>query len=273
MKIALLQMNGGIDPARNRAAVVQAIADAAAQGARLLFTPEMSNLLDRNRERAGRAIVSESEDAMLAAVRDAARRHDICVHLGSIALSDADGMRRNRGFAVDAHGDIRARYDKIHLFDVALGSGDDWQESRVYRGGDTAVVTRVAGMNLGLSICYDLRFPALYQALSANGADVIAVPSAFTVPTGQAHWHVLLRARAIETSCFVVAAAQCGTHEDGRSTYGHSLVVDPWGEVLLDMGEAAGLAIAEIDLDMIADVRRKLPSLANRREIRDCLRP
>ena len=263
-------MNGGIDPAGNIETVTGAIADAAGQGAHILFTPEMSNLVDRDRRRAGKSITDETGDAMLAAVRDAARSHDICVHLGSLAVLENDGLRRNRGFVIDDSGEIRARYDKIHLFDVALGNGDDWRESSVYRGGDTAVVADIGGVHLGLSICYDIRFPSLYQVLSANGADVISIPAAFTVPSGQAHWHVLLRARAIETSCFVVAAAHCGAHEDGRNTYGHSLVVDPWGEILLDMGDRPGLAFADIDMDRLSDLRHKLPSLANRREIREC---
>ena len=169
--------------------------------------------------------------------------------------------------SIDAGGVVRARYDKLHLFDVDLAGGERWRESARYRPGDTAAMVETPLGTLGLSICYDLRFPALYQALSGTGATVLAIPAAFTVPTGRAHWHVLLRARAIENACFVVAAAQTGTHADGRATYGHSLVVDPWGEVLLDMGEAPGLAFCTLDVPRLADVRARVPVIAHRRSI------
>jgi len=270
MKIAVLQMNGGIDPAANAQVIVDAIASAAEQGAEILFTPEMSNLLDRDRKRAASVICSEENDIVLAAVQRAAKKHAIRVQIGSLALSHEDGKNRNRSFLINSDGAVTARYDKIHLFDVDLGGGDNWRESSVYKGGDTAVIADVVDTKIGLSICYDIRFPKLYQMLVHGGADILSIPAAFTVPTGEAHWHVLLRARAIETSCFVVAAAQCGDHADGRSTYGHSLVVDPWGKVLLDMKDKVGLGFAELDMEQVSDVRRKLPSLANAREIRDC---
>jgi len=168
---------------------------------------------------------------------------------------------------IDGSGEIRARYDKIHLFDIDLPSGESWRESAAYAPGDQAVVVDTPWGKLGLSICYDLRFPDLYQALSNAGATMLAIPAAFTVPTGEAHWHVLQRARAIESSCWVIAAAQSGQHEDGRATYGHSLVIDPWGEILLDMGTAPGVGYAEIEESRIAEIRARIPVIAHRRSI------
>jgi len=270
MKIALFQMNAGIDPAINARALVNAVHAAAAGGADMLFTPEMAGCLDRDRERSGAVIVTEADDPVLAAVRGAARDVGLWVHLGSLALSDpASGKRRNRGFLIDTQGEIRARYDKIHLFDVDLPGGESWRESSSYVGGDHAVMARTPWGNLGLTICYDVRFPDLYRALSNAGADIISVPAAFTVPSGEAHWHVLLRARAIESSAFVIATAQVGLHEDGRQTYGHSLVIDPWGTVLLDAGKEPGLYWADLPLERIAEVRQRIPSLAHRRPIED----
>ena len=234
----------------------------------MLFTPEMSNMLDRNRERALATARREEEDDVLAAVRGAAAKAGIWVHLGSIALRGDGDKLVNRGFVIDAAGAICARYDKIHLFDVDLPTGESWRESALYEAGHGAVV--VAGTplgTLGLTICYDLRFPALFERLSEAGAEVIAVPAAFTVPTGKAHWSVLLRARAIEAGVFVVAAAQAGRHEDGRDTYGHSLVADPWGDVLVEMDHGQGLAFVDLDLDRVAEVRRRIPVLAHRRAI------
>jgi predicted amidohydrolase len=191
------------------------------------------------------------------------------VHLGSLALKAGENEERlaNRGFVIDASGDIRARYDKIHLFDVDLPSGERYRESATYRPGTQAHVVDTPWGRMGLSICYDVRFGSLYQQLTDAGATMISVPAAFTVPTGKAHWHVLLRARAIEAGVFVVAAAQTGKHEDGRSTYGHSLVIDPWGEVLLDMGEAPGVGFCEIDMARIDEVRGRVPVLRHRRPI------
>ncbi len=275
MKIALLQMTAGVDPAANAAVLVDAVHKAKAGGADILFTPEMSNMLDRNRARAAATIRSEADDEVLAAVREAAIANGIWVHLGSLAVQGgtSDHKWRNRAFVIAPDGSIAARYDKIHLFDVDLPTGESWRESSVYEGGEQAVAVRMGEAVLGLSICYDIRFPAVYAALSRAGADIVAVPAAFTVPTGQAHWHVLLRARAIESACFVVAAAQTGTHEDGRSTYGHSLVIDPWGEVLLDMGEAPGLGFADLSLERIADVRSRVPVIANRRPVAEAMQP
>jgi predicted amidohydrolase len=267
MRAAIFQMQSGVDPAANVRAIVQAIADAKAGGADMLFTPEMSNMLDRDRARSETHLRTESEDETLAAVRDAARDAGLWVHLGSLALRREGGQRLNRGFLIDDSGAIRATYDKIHLFDVDLPTGESWRESAVYARGGRAVAADTPWGRLGLSICYDMRFPDLYRALTGAGATILAVPAAFTVPTGRAHWHVLLRARAIEAGVFVIAAAQAGKHEDGRETFGHSLVVDPWGEVLLDMGDAPGLGFADIELEKVKAVRSRVPAIDHRREI------
>jgi predicted amidohydrolase len=267
VRIALLQMTSGIDPAVNAADLRHGIAAAAANGAAMVFAPEMAGLLDRDRERAAAWIHAEAEDPVLATVRAAARAAGVWVHLGSLAVRGGDGRLANRGFVIDADGAIRARYDKLHLFDVDLPTGESWRESAAYAPGEGAAVVDTPVGALGLSICYDLRFPALYAALADGGATVLAIPAAFTRPTGSAHWHALMRARAIENGCFVIAAAQAGVHDDGRATYGHSLVVDPWGDVLLDMGEARGLGFAEIDADRVATVRGRIPVLAHRRPI------
>jgi predicted amidohydrolase len=260
-------MTGGIDPDANADTLVRAVDAAAQGGAAMLFTPEMSNLIDRDRARAAAAIVDEDRDVVLASVRDAARRAGIWIHLGSLAVRREDGRLANRGFMIDDRGAVVARYDKLHLFDIDLASGESWRESDAYAAGEATCVVATPAGPTGLSICYDLRFAALYGALSDAGADVLAVPAAFTRPTGAAHWHVLLRARAIESAAWVVAAAQTGVHADGRATYGHSLVVDPWGTVVLDMGEPAGLAFFEIDAKVTADVRACVPVLAHRRAI------
>jgi len=269
MRIALHQARTGIDPTANADALAARISEAKAGGAAMLFTPEMSGLLDRDRERSAAHLRHEADDPVLAAVRAAAAQAGIWVHLGSLALlAEEGGKLANRGFVIDDQGKIRARYDKIHLFDVDLPTGESWRESAAYRSGERAVVVETPVGALGLSICYDLRFADLYSALSNTGATVLSIPAAFTVPTGEAHWHVLMRARAIEAGAFVIAAAQAGVHEDGRATYGHSLVVDPWGTVLLDMGgEATGLGYAELDPGAIEEVRRRLPAIRHRRPI------
>jgi len=268
VRIALYQAQSGIDPAANAEQLVAEVREAAACGAAMLFTPEMSGMLDRDRERALSKARTQDDDGVLAAVRAAANEAGIWVHLGSLALKCEGGKLVNRGFVIDSQGEIRARYDKIHLFDVDLPTGESWRESAMYQAGREAVVVPDTPVGkLGLTICYDLRFPALFERLSEAGATVIALPAAFTVPTGRAHWQVLLRARAIEAELFVVAAAQAGRHEDGRETYGHSLVVDPWGELVLEMGGEPGLAFAEINLDRISDVRARIPVHQHRRAI------
>ena len=267
-RIAVLQMTSGIDPEANAAVIVSAIGAAEMGGASMLFTPEMSGLVDRNRERAGGHIVVEIDDPVLAAVRDAAAGAGVWVALGSLAVKREEGGWANRAFVIDSSGIIVARYDKIHMFDVDLATGESWRESRAYGAGDCVVTAETPIGRLGLTICYDIRFPALFEALGNQRCDVIAIPAAFTVSTGEAHWHLLQRARAVEASAYVVAAAQVGHHQDGRSTYGHSLVVDPWGEVLLDLGgETTGIGFAEIDTARLIEVRAQLPSLANRRRI------
>jgi len=267
-RIALFQSNTGIDPADSAGALADAIGQAAAGGAEMLFTPEMSGLLDRDTRRARTNLRSEDEDEVLAACREAAKRHGIWLHLGSLAVLLEDGKVANRAFVIDREGQVRARYDKIHLFDVDLPTGESWRESATYSAGtDVALINGTPVGKLGLTICYDLRFPMLFARLAEADADVIAVPAAFTVPTGRAHWHVLLRARAIEAGLFIVAAAQVGHHQDGRNTFGHSLVVDPWGEVLLDMGEDQGVGFADIELSRIPEVRSRIPALVHRRPI------
>jgi deaminated glutathione amidase len=277
-KIAVLQMTSGIDPGANLDTIRDAAHRASAQGAGILFTPEMSLLLDRDRARAGRHVVAQESSPFVAMLGDLAEDCGLYIALGSMAVALPDGRWANRSMLFWPSGEgACATYDKMHMFDVDLASGESWRESSAYSPGDDVVAHDIAihrdgeeeeHLRLGLTVCYDVRFPALFEALGRRSCDIISIPAAFTVPTGEAHWHVLLRARAIEASAYVVAAAQVGEHEDGRRTYGHSLVVDPWGEVLLDMGGAApGLGFADIDLARIAKVRAQVPSLANRREI------
>ncbi|WP_374525512.1 carbon-nitrogen hydrolase family protein [Sphingopyxis sp.] len=272
---ALVQMTSGIDPAVNLATIDHALADATARGAAMAFLPEMSLLLDRDRVRSAAHIAREADSPWPAALQDMARRHGLWLHTGSMPLLSDDGDRRvNRSHVIAADGSIRARYDKIHMFDVTLPSGENWTESAAYAGGGAIEVVDTPLGRLGLSICYDLRFPELYRALVDRGAELIAVPAAFTVSTGEAHWHLLLRARAIETGCHVVAAAQGGTHADGRATYGHSLAVDPWGTVLAEAAAGKGggdrgydLVLAPIAPDAVAGARQAIP-LARSRAVR-----
>ncbi|WP_121119696.1 carbon-nitrogen hydrolase family protein [Croceibacterium ferulae] len=272
-RVAVLQMTSGIDPDANAATIVRAMADAKAGGAAMLFTPEMSLLIDRDRVRSRAQIRTQENDPRLQTLRDAAAREGIWLALGSMAVATAEpaaeGLLANRSLLIGADGNIAASYDKMHMFDVALADGETWRESAAYRPGDGAVTVPDTPVGrLGLTICYDIRFPALFDVLGQAGCDVIATPAAFTVPTGQAHWHLLQRTRAVEASAWVIAAAQVGQHADGRTTYGHSLVVDPWGEVVLDMGGGgAGLGFAEIDPQRTLAVRAQLPSLANRRAV------
>lgn len=267
MKIAVAQTTSGIDPAENAEMLVRHINDAAAGGAVMLFTPEMSGMLDADRTRAAAKIVREDDDAVLTAICGAAAKAGIWVHLGSLAVLRDDGLYANRGYVIDETGAIRARYDKLHLFDVDLPGGERWRESAAYAAGDNACVVETPIGLLGPSICYDVRFAALYSALAQAGAVALSVPAAFTRPTGEAHWETLLRARAIENGAWVIAAAQTGTHQDGRQTWGHSMVIDPWGAVVLDMGEVPGLGFADIDPDMVADIRSRIASLRHARAI------
>lgn len=262
---ALVQMTSGIDPDANLAAIDRAMGEAAAAGAAMAFLPEMSLLLDRDRARSAEHIAREADSPWPAALQALAQKHRLWLHSGSIPLLAEDGERRvNRSHVVAADGSIRARYDKIHMFDVTLPSGENWQESAAYAGGDAIDVVETPLGKLGLAICYDLRFPELFRALVDRGATIIAIPAAFTVSTGEAHWHPLMRARAIETGCHIIAAAQAGSHADGRQTYGHSLAVDPWGTVLVEAGntiDAAGfqMCLAPISASAVDHAREAIP--------------
>lgn len=234
----------------------------------MLFTPEMALLLDRKRKRAHEHILPEVDNPLVERMARAAGDNGIWLALGLPTLRE-DGRWANRTLLFDAKGEIAARYDKIHMFDVELDTGETWRESAAYAPGEQVVTVENTPLGrLGLTICYDIRFPALFEVLGRRRCDAIAIPAAFTVPTGKTHWHLLQRARAVEASAFVISAAQVGAHEDGRETYGHSLAIDPWGKVLLDMeGERADLGFSEVDLARIAEVRKQLPSLANKRDI------
>ena len=268
MRIALHQMTSTIDPMRNASDMADAIASAAATGAAMYFAPEMAIMVDRDRARARKYMANESHNMALHSLIAAAARHRIWVHIGSMPILD-DGTDKlaNRSIIISPDGTIAGRYDKMHLFDVDLESGESWRESSAYIGGEKPVMVQTPLGLMGLAICYDMRFPDLFSAYAKSGVDIMTLPSAFTVPTGEAHWHTLLRARAIESAAFIIAAAQCGVHEDGRQTYGHSLVVDPWGTILLDMGSSPGLAYVDLDLDTIKRVRKQIPVHANRRVI------
>jgi len=258
-------MRSGVNPEKNCADMLDAVYQSSLAGAVMYFAPEMSLLLDRDRARARKHIVVESAVAGLKRLADAAKEAQIWVHLGSIPLRHENHRKfANRTLVIAPDGKIRARYDKMHLFDVDLSSGESWRESSAYVGGDSPVAVATPLGLMGLTICYDIRFPQLFAALIEAQVDVIAVPAAFTVPTGKAHWHTLLRARAIEAEAFIIAAAQSGSHEDGRQTYGHSLVIDPWGEILLDMEDREGLAFAELDLQRIVEARAQIPVHRNR---------
>ncbi|MCJ2132844.1 carbon-nitrogen hydrolase family protein [Methylobacterium sp. J-026] len=262
---ACVQMRSGRDPAANRDAAVAGVRAAAARGAAYVQTPEMTSLVERNRERLFAHVTTEDRDPTLAALREAARETGTVVQVGSIAVRAGDRIA-NRAYLIDADGGILAAYDKLHLFDVDLPSGERWRESATYTGGTCAVVAATPLAAIGLTICYDIRFPGLYRALAEAGAEVLTAPACFTRQTGAAHWHILQRARAIETGAFVISAAQGGIHEDGRETFGHSLIVDPWGRVLADAGgDEPGIILAEIDLAQVADARARIPSLQHGR--------
>jgi deaminated glutathione amidase len=272
VRVALIQMTSGDDPAANLAAVLGALERAKAGGADMALTPEMTNIMTASRDRQRAVLHTQDSDPVLAGVRDHAARSGLWVALGSLALRTGDpgGRFANRSLLIDGAGGVVATYDKIHMFDVDLSATESYRESGGFRPGDRAVVAVTPWGKVGLTICYDLRFPHLHRALAQAGADVILQPAAFTVPTGQAHWHVLLRARAIETGAFVLAAAQTGVHPRTvqaaeRRTYGHSLAVDPWGAVLADGGEAPGVTFVDLDLAQVAAARAKIPALGHDR--------
>lgn len=272
-------MTSGTDPEANLAAIADAAAAARRADAAMLFLPEMALLLDRDRARSAAHITTEADSPWPARLGAIAAATGLWVHAGSAPFASADGARRvNRSLVFAPDGALMARYDKIHMFDVDLPTGELWRESAAYDGGKRLALVDTPAGRLGLSICFDLRFPEIYTALAAAGASLIAIPAAFTVPTGSAHWHVLMRARAIETGCFIVAAAQCGLHADGRQTYGHSLVVDPWGRIIAEADAAtdaatdaeanagaaaqrdgAAIIVADLDADAVAAARVAIP--------------
>jgi len=264
-RVGLVQMRATRTPAQNADAAVKMIGEAKEGGADYVLTPEMTNIMEASREKLFATIVPEENDATLATFRELARALGIYIHVGSLAIKVGPEKAANRGFLIDRKGEIVARYDKIHMFDVDLKGGESYRESRAYRPGDLAVLSDLPWGRLGITICYDLRFPALYRALAEAGATFLAIPSSFTRQTGEAHWHVLMRARAIENGCFVLAAAQGGDHEDGRATFGHSLVVDPWGRVIAEGGTEPGVIFADIDPAEVSVARSRIPSLQHGR--------
>ena len=261
LKVALVQMTSGTDVSANVAEACRGIMMAAAQGAQYVQTPEMTTLVRRGRDEANPDIYGKAQLQALESFRALARNHKVTVHIGSMPIAREDGRLANRGFIIGPDGEVRAQYDKIHLFDVAVSETETWRESAIYAPGESLGLAEVEGAVFGMSICYDIRFPQLYRTLAQKGAEVLTVPAAFTVPTGRAHWQTLLRARAIENGAFVIAAAQTGEHADGRRTWGHSLIVNPWGDIVVECGEAPGVFLAEIDLSEVAATRSRLPSL------------
>jgi predicted amidohydrolase len=264
-KAGLVQLRSGLTPAANLETATRLIEQARSEGADYIQTPEMTNILAIERERLFASIVEEENDPSLARFRELARKLGVHLHVGSLAIKLAPERAANRSFLIDPQGDIAARYDKIHMFDVDLAGGESYRESRNFRPGELGVVADLPWGRLGLSICYDLRFPALYRALAEAGSSFLAIPAAFTRQTGEAHWHVLVRARAIENGCYVLAAAQGGRHENGRETFGHSLAVDPWGCILAEGGTEPGVLLAEIDPAGVAAARARIPSLQHGR--------
>jgi predicted amidohydrolase len=262
---AMVQMRTGLLPEPSLAQASRLIREAAAQGADYVQTPEVSNMMQLNRTALFEHLQSEQDDASLKAYRALAAELKIHLHVGSLALRFSEETAVNRSFLIGPEGNILASYDKIHMFDIDLPGGESYRESANYQPGETAVISDLPWGRIGLTICYDVRFPALYRALAETGASFITVPSAFTRKTGEAHWHTLLRARAIETGCFVFAAAQCGLHENKRETFGHSLIVDPWGEVLADGGTEPGVVLARIDPSKVETAHNTIPSLQHGR--------
>lgn len=264
-QLACVQVTSTNEVAENIDTVSALIDEAAAGGADFIALPETVGVLETRRRELFPRITSQDEDAALKAWRAQAKARGVWLLIGSLMIKIAEDKAANRSFLIDDRGEIRASYDKIHMFDVDLPGGESYRESKSYRPGDKAVIAATPWGKLGMSICYDLRFPYLYRTLAKGGAEMLAVPAAFTQPTGEAHWHTLLRARAIETGSFVFAPAQTGTHATGRKTYGHSLIVDPWGVVLADGGRRPGVVTAEIDLARVGEVRSQIPSLTHDR--------
>ncbi|WP_332701398.1 carbon-nitrogen hydrolase family protein [Devosia sp.] len=266
MKIAAIQMRSGLDPDANLAALEPMLAEAAAAGAQYALTPEVTMIFPENREQLASVAAPFEGHPQLRLVGELARQYGMHIHIGSLAVPLEDGRFANRSVLFGPDGGIAATYDKIHLFDATIAGLNAYRESATYAGGEAAVTAPLGDFTLGMSICYDMRFPKLYNSLANAGANLIAVPAAFTVPTGQAHWHVLLRARAIETGSYVIAAAQGGQHANGRATYGHSLVIDPWGRIIAELDhDEPGILVADIDASLVADARERIPALANAR--------
>lgn len=268
LSIAIAQMCSARTQTENLATVTTLVTEAKAEGAEMLALPEVSSLMNADRKAAQAMVVEAENDPFINGCKDLAAEHGIWIHTGSTAVRAPDGRFFNRSTLIDDTGAVRAEYDKVHLFDINIEGKVVFTESKAFAPGDAAIVVDTPWGLLGLSICYDLRFPYLYRALAQAGAQVLFIPAAFTVPTGQAHWHVLMHARAIETGSFVIAPAQSGHHDDGRDTYGHSLAVDPWGAVLADMGEGAPkLQVVTLDLKRSATARAQIPALANGRDV------
>ncbi|HSM42495.1 MAG TPA: carbon-nitrogen hydrolase family protein [Afifellaceae bacterium] len=268
-RAACIQLCSTADVDENIATVDGLVREAAAQGADYVQTPEMTNIVQRSRGKLVEAIRREEDDPAVKAFSALASELGIVLHIGSLALDAGGGKIANRSYLFGADGGIILRYDKIHLFDVDLPNGESWRESAVYVPGTQAEIADLPWGRLGISICYDVRFPALYRALAHAGASVLTAPAAFTRQTGEAHWHVLQRARAIENGAFMISAAQAGHHADGRETYGHSIIVGPWGEILAECGDTgAGVIVADIDTAASADARQRIPALKNERSFR-----
>jgi predicted amidohydrolase len=262
---AMVQMRTGLLPESNLEQATGLIREAAAAGADYVLTPEVSNLMQVNRTALFEHLATEADDRSLQAYRALAAELKIHLHIGSLAVKASPDRAANRSFLIGPEGQVIASYDKIHMFDIDLGNGESYRESANYQPGETAVISDLPWGRIGLTICYDVRFPALYRALAESGASFLTVPSAFTRKTGEAHWHTLLRARAIENGCFVFAAAQGGTHENKRETYGHSLIIDPWGVVLAEAGTEPGIIMAKIDPAKVETARKAVPSLQHGR--------
>ena len=274
LKVAAVQMRSGMQPDRNAADMERLVRAAANEGATYVQTPEMTGALVRDPAARAATFTDEDKDVVVAAARRLARELGIFLHIGSTAIRRADGKLANRALLFAPDGARVAAYDKIHMFDVDLDNGESWRESGAYEPGAQSMTADLGGVTLGLAICYDLRFPQLFRAQALAGAEILSVPAAFTRQTGEAHWHVLLRARAIENGAFVVAAAQGGTHEDGRQTYGHSLIVDPWGRILAEADhDEPGVVVAEIDTAQVAATRAKIPNLKNARDFTQATAP
>jgi predicted amidohydrolase len=267
--VAAIQMRSGVSPQANIAVMDELVREAASRGAQYVQTPEMTGAVQRNRAALQQILASEADDPVLAAASALAGELGIHLHIGSTAVAAGNGMAANRGVVFGPDGGLLARYDKIHMFDVDLDNGESWRESALYRPGEVAQSVDIGGARLGMGICYDIRFPNLFRDLALAGAEILTAPAAFTRQTGEAHWHVLQRARAIENGAFVVSAAQGGVHEDGRETYGHSIIVDPWGRVLAEVeGDDPGVVIASLALDDVKAARAKIPNLKNARNYR-----